>query len=244
MPDTLLKPTSDTHLSVLHAIDSDIWYYDGPTVSFYGMPYTTRMTIIRLDDGKLWIHSPCKLTDSLQQEVDSLGEVSYLIAPNKIHYLFIQQWISRYPDANAYAAPGLIKKCPDIPFSSELISKPNDVWCEQIDQLIFTGSPAMEEVVFFHKASGTLILTDLIENFPTAHFKPWQNHIAKLVGILAPDGQTPADWRISFIFGKEKARACLQKIQAWQPKAIIIAHGECIWQDAPAFLKRSFRWLD
>ena len=37
---------SHTHLNLLHQVDSDIGYYDGLAVSFYGMPYTTRMTVI------------------------------------------------------------------------------------------------------------------------------------------------------------------------------------------------------
>ncbi|MEC4728298.1 DUF4336 domain-containing protein [Shewanella sp. D64] len=236
--------TNHTDLDLLHLVESDIWYYDGPAVSFYGMPYTTRMTVIRLKDNKLWIHSPCQLSDELQKEVDSLGEVAFLIAPNKIHYLFIQQWISQYGNARHFTAPGLIDKCPDIAFDEELTDKPVDAWSDQIKQLIFTGSPLMEEAVFFHQTNSTLILTDLIENFPDTHFKPWQNHIAKLVGILAPNGQTPADWRISFIFGKDKARGCFKKILSWQPSRIIITHGECIWHDASAFLTRSFRWLN
>lgn len=116
-------------------------------------------------------------------------------------------------------------------------------WQCDIDQLVFKGSPMMEEVVFFHKASHTLILTDLIENFHPDHFSGCQQAIAHVTGIVAPKGKTPLDWRLSFMFGKKTAKQCLEKMIFWKPKIIIIAHGECIFSDAEKFLKQSFRWL-
>lgn len=116
-------------------------------------------------------------------------------------------------------------------------------WQGEIDQLIFKGSRVMQEVVFFHKASKTLILTDLIENFDENYFSGFKGLIARLSGIVAPDGKTPIDWRLSFFFGKKQARECFARIIAWQPEKIIVAHGKNIEVDATGFLKKSFKWL-
>ncbi len=102
----------------------------------------------------------------------------------------------------------------------------------------------MQEVVFFHKNSRTLIVADLIENFASEQFKPWQRVVARLTGILAPNGKTPLDWRASFLFGRAQARICFAQILAWHPEKIIIAHGECILDDGENYLKHSFRWLN
>ena len=230
-------------MKYLQQVDENIWIYDGSIVSWHGMPYTTRMTVVRLNDGKIWVHSPEKITNGLINEIQTIGEIKYLISPNKIHHLFIQDWIKLFPNAGAYSSPGLKEKRKDIRFHSELEDFPEGEWSKEIDQLIFRGSKAMEEVVFFHKKSSTLILTDLIENFPPNHFSGIKNLLAKLTGIISPNGKTSLDWRMSFMFGKNEARKSLEKMMEWKPKRIIISHGDCIDKNAVVFLSESFSWL-
>ncbi len=228
----------------LQQIANHLWIHDGDTVNFLGLPYSTRMTVIKLDEERLWIHSPTALTSALQAEIECLGNVCYLIAPNKLHHLFLSEWLLAYPKAESYAAPGLIKRRPDIAFDKELNAKTEPVWQDAVEQTLVSGSPVMEEVVFFHKDSKTLILTDLIENFDPQVFTPWQRLVAKLTGILAPNGKTPVDWRLSFMFGKKRARTALKIMLSWQPENIIIAHGQCIFGNGTEFLRRSFEWLE
>lgn len=228
---------------MLNSVGDNIWTVDGDAVIFYGMPYFTRMTIVRLADGALWLHSPRELSAPLAAEVSALGEVKYIVAPNKLHHLFIRQWLQAFPAAQAYSAPGLAEKRPDIAFAKRLEAQPEPEWADDIGQTLFSGSSVMQEVVFFHKPSKTLIVADLIENFKPESLNAWQKIVARMAGILAPDGKTPADWRLSFIFGKAQARRSLATLLEWQPENIIIAHGECIFGNAPGFLKKSFSWV-
>jgi len=229
---------------LLQQVGQSIWTYQGSTVSFFGFPFSTRMTIVRLSNGELWVHSPVKMHDDLKNELSALGSVKYLIAPNKLHHLFLLEWIDAFPDATTYAAPGLIRKRKDIRFDVELSNLAEPQWAEEIAQTIFRGSPAMEEVVFFHKQSSTLILTDLIENFHPDSFNFWQKSLAQFAGILYPNGKMPIDWRLSFCFGsKKKARKSLSTILSWQPDNIILSHGECVWSHGTHFLQSSFAWL-
>lgn len=225
-------------------IGDHIWVYEGSTVNFYGLPYSTRMTVIKLNNGDLWIHSPEKLNQELTKELNNLGRVAYLISPNKLHHLFLTEWVSEYPDVKCYASPGLEKKRCDIKFTNQLSDTPEEEWSGEIEQTVFTGSRLMEEVVFFHVTTRTLILTDLIENFNPSSFNWWQKPIARLGGILAPDGKTPIDWRLSFIFGnKKEAIISLNKILSWKPENVIISHGEYVIGNGYEFIKKSFRWL-
>ncbi|RRS08226.1 DUF4336 domain-containing protein [Pseudoalteromonas sp. J010] len=230
-------------MSELIKIGDNIWINDGPTVPFFGMPYTTRSTIVKLPDNALWVHSPGKLTDTLLTALDKLGTVKYLISPNKLHHLFMGEWQERFPDAKMFASSGVEKKRPDLNFTRILNDIAEPEWQADIEQMVFKGSVLMEEVVFFHKQSRTLILTDLIENFHPNHFSGFKKCIAKITGIISPNGKTPIDWRTSFLFGKQQARACFATMAAWQPRYIVIAHGECIDTDPEAFLHRSFSWL-
>ncbi|MBK2267145.1 DUF4336 domain-containing protein [Francisella philomiragia] len=228
---------------MFNQLAKNIWVVDGGAVPFFGLPYTTRMTIIRLENNDLFIHSPIKPNPELVQEVSKLGNIKYLISPNKIHHLFLQDWLELYPNAEVYASPGLREKRKDINFTADLKDFPKAQWQNEIDQLIFKGSRVMQEVVFFHKPSKTLILTDLIENFDENYFTGFKGLIAKLSGIVAPNGKTPIDWRMSFFFGKKQARECFERILAWQPERIIVAHGKNIETNAVDFLKKSFKWL-
>lgn len=228
---------------MLNRVGDNIWTVDGDAVIFYGMPYFTRMTLVRLADGALWLHSPLELSAPLASEVSALGEVKYLVAPNKLHHLFIGQWLQAFPAAQAYSAPGLAEKRPDIAFAKRLDAQPEPAWADDLGQTLFSGSSFMQEVVFFHKPSKTLIVADLIENFKPESLNAWQQIVARMAGILAPNGKTPVDWRLSFIFGKTQARRSLATLLEWQPENIILAHGECIFGNALGFLKKSFSWV-
>jgi hypothetical protein len=137
----------------------------------------------------------------------------------------------------------LAEKRGDIAFDAQLETGAPEAWVGEIDQTIFCGSPAMEEVVFFHQASKTLILGDLIENFPQGHFTGSRKLLAKAAGILSPNGKTPLDWRLTFTFGKTAARESLQEMLAWNPDNVVMAHGECIEGNGTQALRRSFSWL-
>jgi hypothetical protein len=136
------QPTSGAPL--LTPIGRDIWIVDGPAVRFFGFQYPTRMTIVRLRDGALWLCSPIALGESLAQAVATVGVPRYLIAPNKLHHLFLGDWQRRWPEARLYAAPGLRRRRPDLRFEAELGNTPEPDWADDIDQVIFGGSFIMK----------------------------------------------------------------------------------------------------
>jgi Domain of unknown function (DUF4336) len=92
---------------MLKQFGHEIWTADGPDVVVVGFRYPTRMAVIKLTDGSLFIWSPIQLMDSLRPEVEALGQVRYIIAPNSLHHLFLREWKRAYPRAKVYAPPGL-----------------------------------------------------------------------------------------------------------------------------------------
>ena len=107
------------------------------------------MTLIRLPDGGLWVHSPTSLTDALAGRVRRAGPVRFLIAPNTLHYWWIPDWKARFPDAPVYAAPGLERSAKrPIPIDHVLGSAPPPPWAEIIDQVVVRGD-MLTEVAFF-----------------------------------------------------------------------------------------------
>lgn len=240
-------------LNTLKPVADNIWIVDGGSIRMnvlkFGIPFSTRMTIVKLNDGSLWCHSPIEPTESLLKEINQIGEVKHLVSPNKIHYAYIGKWKKYYPKASAWASPGVEKRASskniDVSFDEHLEDESPLEWSSEIDQLIFRGSSVVEEVVFFHKESHTLILTDLIENFETKRTKSrfWRR-IYKLAGVADPDGKTPVDFRMTFTGRKDTARKSLNRILEWKPEKIIIAHGRWYQENGTEEFKRAFRWLE
>jgi hypothetical protein len=229
--------------ALLLEFGQDIWVGDGPVVPFFfGFPYPTRMLVIRLSDGSLFVWSPVALCPALRSEVDSLGPVRYLVSPNLLHHLFLGEWKSAYPKALLYASPGLRKRRKDIVFDADLGDEPDTGWAADIDHVVVHGSFAMTEVVFFHRASRTAIFADLIENLPRNWFKSWRGAIARIDGIIEPNPGAPREWRASFI-DRSAARAALEHILSWPIERVLVAHGEPATANGKEFVRKAFSWL-
>jgi hypothetical protein len=227
--------------SALRPFAPGIHLADGPAVSFFGFPYPTRMAVIALADG-LFVWSPIALTQALRREVDALGGVRWLVSPNKLHHLFLGAWKAAYPNARLYAPPGLRRKRRDLAFDADLGDAPDLAWAAGIDQVLVRGSFYLTEAVFFHRASGTAIVGDLIQSFPPDWFRGWRGVIARLGGIVAPNLGPPSDWRSSFL-NRRAARAAAERILAWPIERVLIAHGAPAATDGAAFMRRGLAWL-
>jgi hypothetical protein len=233
-------------IGTLKPVDDDIWIVDGPVIGmkwlWIELPFPTRMTIVRLADGGLWVHSPVALSGGLKAELAELGPVRYIVAPNKIHYWWAGEWQIAYPDAIALAAPRVAEKAHGITFERELTSEPEDVWAGEIDQVLVPGR-FMTEAVFFHRSSSTLILADLIENF---EMKKVGGGIARmlyrLAGVAAPHGSMPRDLRATFAGHEAEVKEAVETMISWEPVRIILAHGQCYEENAVDELRRAFRW--
>jgi hypothetical protein len=227
---------------LLQQFGPEIWIADGPVASFHGFPYPTRMAVIRLCDGGLFVWSPVALSDSLRSAIDALGPVRHLVSPNALHHLFLGEWKSAYPPARLYASPRLRRKRKDLAFDAELGDAPEPEWAADIDQVVLPGSFALIEVVFFHRGSRTALFADLIQNFPRDWFRGWRGVAARLGGIVAPNPGAPRDWRASFL-DRRVARAALDQVFAWPIERVLIAHGDLPAANAAAFARRAFTWL-
>jgi hypothetical protein len=226
---------------VLELVDKDIWVVDGPEVPFLGLMVGTRMTIVRVGD-ELWIHSPVSISDEVAGELESLGNIRYVVAPNKYHHVFLSEWRDRYPEAELYASPGLKVKRQDIAFDSELRATDAYPWSDAIAHTIFGPSRLFDEVVFFHRSSGTLILTDLIINAKTDSYNPFQKLFSAFDGLSYPNGSTPRLYRWS-IKSKKAAKEVYQTMIDWAPSKVIISHGEWFRKDGLTELKKRFSWV-
>lgn len=222
-------------------VSGNIWLLEYP-VRFGGMDLFGRTTIIRLENGDLIVHDPCKIDDSTKAKIDEIGIVKYIIAPGSYHHLFVADFQKKYPNAETFLCPGLERKRPDIKFEWVLGNKPDHRWEDDIDLVLVQGTKHIWEVAFFHKSSRTLILVDLLENIGDDYgheaglllrfwwkgiFRMWNNPKA------APEYQM--GWG-----NREIVKISLNKILGWDARRVIIAHGENIEEHVRETLVRAW----
>src|SRR5713101_8344143 len=115
---------------MLLSIADGLWVAEQP-LRYLGVALTTRMTIIRLADGDLIVHSPIRLTEGLRSAAASVGRVRFIVAPNRFHHLFVADWQKAYPGAQTFCAPGLDTKRADLKFTATLGDDPPAAWAEE-----------------------------------------------------------------------------------------------------------------
>jgi len=241
-----LSPTTYPPLNTLKRVADNVWLVDGPSIRFgppgLKMPFPTRMTVIRIDVSDLFVHSPTTLTPELRAEVAKLGRPRWIIAPNRLHYWWVRDWKIAFPDIGVYLAPRVIEQAGeriDFPYT-DLDRERGYPWDAEIATLPVSGN-YMTEVVFFHRPSRSLVLTDFIENFEPAKLSLGMRLLTRLGGCLDPHGSMPRDMRLTY--GRRELRACVEKMIAWRPERVILAHGRWYQRDGARELTRAFGWL-
>jgi hypothetical protein len=248
----MTKPDRQTYppLNALKPVTDDVWIVDGPLIEFgpplLRMPFPTRMSIIRIG-RQLFIHSPTPLTAGLKAEIAAVGEPAWIIGPNRIHYWWIPEWCEAYPDAVPYLAPRIIDQAGDrldqvSHRCHQLDDRSGYPWDAAIDTLPVHGS-YMSEIVFFHRPSRTLVLTDMIENFEPKKLGLLSRVLTWLGGAQHPDGKMPRDMRLTYRARAADLRVAVDTMIGWDPARIILAHGRWYERGGADELRRAFRWL-
>ena len=227
----------------MQSFGKNIWTMDGDAVRMYGiLPFTTRMTVVRLESGGLWVHSPVRPTPERRRAVDPLGPVQHLVAPNKIHSLGIEPWKASYPSAKVWASPTFSKRHPGIAVDALLTNDVDTPWHDEIDHCVIEGHAVLDEVAFLHRPSKTLIVTDVIQKHEAAGESWIWRGVKHMAGILGEDGGVPLDIKLS-VRDKTAMRRSIDTILGWDFDNLIIAHGHCIEGGGRTAVSRAFDWI-
>jgi len=216
----------------------DLWV-ETRRLRFLGVETGTRMTIVRLSDGGLFVHSPVSFDESTRETIDALGPVKCVVAPSLFHHLSVGVWMKAYPQAVFCACPGLERKRLDLNFTRVLGDEPEEEWRGEIDQVFFGARSFENEVVFFHRRSRTLLCADALFNL-AGHPSRLTRVVARVIGNRAP-GATFVERLL--IRDRAAAREQVDRMLAWRPERIILAHGEMIETGGEEVLRRAYAWL-
>ena len=144
--------------------------------------------------------------------------------------------------ARLQAAPGLAARRPDLTIDAELGDASPPEWSGDLDVVLMRGNRITTEAVFFHRASGTVLFTDLLQQFPPGWFRGWRALAARLDLMTEPEPAVPRKFRVAFT-DRKAARAALARVLEWPAEKVVMAHGRPVERNGRAFVARAFRWL-
>lgn len=195
------------------------------------------MTVVRWQADRLWLHSPVRIDDALAEQLATLGRVTDIVAPNRFHHFHAGSTKRRYPEARLWAAPGLPAKRKDLEFDA-VLGEQVPAWAEALTVLPLRGVALSSEVVFHHRASRTLICSDLLANPHDA--ANWATRMLwRSIGVWKRAGQNRG---FRWMTRDRAAMAeCVDQILGWDIERVVMGHGDVIEADAKTVLSAILR---
>jgi Domain of unknown function (DUF4336) len=221
-------------------IPGQIWTKKYP-LQYAGCDLFARATFVRLANGDLLVHSPCPVDDVLMQHLQPIGRVAHVVAPGSYHHFHVGAWQEAYPEATTWICPGVERKRPDLEFDWLLSDNAPEPWDGELEQVLVRGNRFIWEVAFFHVASKTLILTDLVENIGDDTegtnwvLKFWWKVVMQMWNKPMPAPEYQMGWK-----DKAAAKRSLERILQWDFERVIIAHGENLEGDARQAVRQAW----
>lgn len=221
-------------MSKLERLNDHVYTVHQP-LNVFGMPLGTRATIVVLPDNEVVIISPVVFDDALASEIDALGRVGTIIAPNLFHHLFFNAACERWPEARALIPPGLNKKVSIVEGATKLSES------GAINDLLFwrriEGMPMVREHYFYYPEAKTLIITDLAFHFPDPGTFLFRLYLGAQ-GLKGSFGPT-ALFRFA-IKDKGAFKESLLPIRDYHFESIALPHGEVISEKGKEIFEKAF----
>jgi hypothetical protein len=206
---------------------------------FLGLHLGTRMTVLRLPDGALWLHSVVAIDDFLADEIQAQGPVRHIVMPSLYHHVYAADAIQRWPVARVYAPAAMRQKRPELRIDADLTKTADTAWCGALVPVHLDGS-TLDETMFVHGSTRTLICSDLVENFQSSPHLGTRLYlkVSGLEGRVAAGGVVRLTYR-----DRPAARKSIERLLTLDFDRIILAHGQVLERGGPAALREAFRWL-
>ena len=211
---------------------------------YIGLEVGTKMTIISVDNNELVIISPIKINDRLLNQINEIGIVKHIIAPNLFHYLYASDFKKLFPSAIFWAGSDLKIKCPHLSIDQTLNHEGGNfnssleyLFFDGFKTTTFNGFESLKEFVFFHSPSKTLILTDTAYNIDNS-FSPFLQLVAKITGDF--NNLKPSFLEKIATTDKEKIKESVKKVLEWNFDRVIVAHGSLIESNGKDKLRKGY----
>ena len=216
-----------------------VWLSAAPA-GFLGLRFTSTMTVLRLSDGSLLVHSPVALTPERRRAVDSLGPVRHLYAPNVYHHLRIGDWSAAFPEARVHAPRGLARKRRDLRIDRFLGSGPEPAFAGIIDEFPIGGF-RLEETALLYRPARTLVVADLVQNVGRPRHG-WTRFYTQVMGFHDRVALSRMI-RLAAFPDRRAARDSIDALSAAPFERLVVGHGAPVLTAAREALVEAYRWL-
>jgi len=199
----------------------------------FGIDFERNVSLLRLRDGRMVIHSSAPFTAQDVAAIRRFGEPAWLVDATLMHDTFAKEGRAAFPDL-PYLAPNGFARASGIPIES-LDSPPSD-WKDEIDILKLDGN-RMKEHALFHRPSATLVVADLFFSFPM-ETRGWARFFVRHVMLL------PRLFGISIFFrttisDRQAFARSMKALLQWNFERIVVAHREPVEKEAKAAVERA-----
>ena len=213
--------------------DDNLWTVRG---SLPGMSLKRVMTAVRLDDGRLVIHSAVALDDDAMAEIEAWGRPGFLLVPNAYHRLDAPAYAERYPDLEVLCPRGSRKKVEAV----VRVDGDYDAFPENptVDLQYLDGLREVEGVMVVRSNGGsTLVFNDAIFNMP--HGEGIPGFIFRHLTASTGGPRVTRLFRIMAVKDKTAFKANLERLADTPDLVrIIVSHHRTIFDEPAAVLRR------
>lgn len=222
----------------LTPVAEGIWVDTGPA-HFLGLRLTSNMVVLRLQRGLL-VWSPIALTAERRAQVEALGTVEHLYAPNLFHHLSIGDWAAAFPGARLHAPAGMAKKRPDLPIHRVHGAEPEPAFAGLIEELPIEGC-RLNETALMYLPGKTLLVADLVHNIGAPEHG-WTSLYTRMAGFYNRVGVSRVLRWTSFA-NRQAARQSIQRVLEQPFERVVLGHGAPLEAGAHDALAAAYSWL-
>ena len=192
------------------------------------------VTIIRIESGELIIHSTGPFSPEDVEAISSVGRPAWLIDAMLYHDTFAQQGRAAFPGIpylapEGFASVAKVDSQPILPVPSQ--------WNGEVEVVRLEGAPKIDEHVFFHVPSRTLVVADLVFNF-NGQGTAWERFFRRYaIGLKHQPGMS----RIfrAFVADRAAFERSIAQMMRWNFDRVIVAHKEMIASGAKEKLRQA-----
>lgn len=211
-------------------------------IHFFGVPLPHRMVVIRLKNGSLLVHSPTRCHAATRSALKELGELAHVVAPNRMHDLFLEDYAEAYPAARFWIPPGTEKYFRALRNKEELGDENAQApWADELEFVFAEGVPRLNECIFYHRASRSVVFADLFFKIDREH-PAFIRLAARLGGFYGKLGM-PHDIRWFLLRNKSAFKRSMEQVGEWPFENVLLGHGSNVMGEGKAAFEKAIRWL-
>jgi hypothetical protein len=201
-------------------LDDDVVVMSFP-LRFFGIEFSRNVTLLRLRDGRVVIHSTAPFREKDVAAIRAFGEPAWLVDATLLHDTFAKEGRAAWPRL-PYLAPSGFKEASGV--ATQTFDPPPADWTGEIEALEIEGIKKNEHV-FFHRRSRTLIVADLFFSFP-AGTRGWARFFARRIMGLPPNLFGVSRFFQFLIADKRAFERSIGRMLEWDFERVLVAHRE------------------